>query len=252
MEIQVYFKERKFNVDLDKPIDISLELVPGKLGVNCFYAPVFEAEPIRSGSFIGSTKEGGYLNFLNIKINPHGNGTHTECVGHISNESVTINQVLKRFHFITKLVSIYPEQQKDGDRKITKKQIEEIFEDNEVESLTIRTLPNSIDKRERNYSGTNPPYIESEALTFLVNNGLKHFLIDLPSVDREEDGGKLLAHKAFWEYPDSINLNRTITELIYIPEEIKDGYYLINLQIISFALDACPSKPVLYKLEESE
>lgn len=249
MDIQLNFKGKKVRVDLDRPIDISIELIPGKTGVNCFFAPVFDATPVRGGDFIGSTKEGGAVNFKNVKINPHGNGTHTECVGHISKEDVSINEVLKKFHFITKVVSLYPELQKDGDRIITKKQIEEVFSQSEVESLAIRTLPNCIDKKERNYSGTNPPYVESDALKYLINNGLIHFLIDLPSVDREEDGGKLSAHKAFWEYPESINLHRTITELVYIPEEINDGYYLINLQIISFDLDACPSKPVLYELQ---
>jgi kynurenine formamidase len=249
MDIQFIFKGKNVNVNLDKPIDISLELIPGKIGVNCFYAPVFDARPVIEGSFVGSTKEGGAVNFKNVTINPHGNGTHTECVGHISKEEVSINEVLKSFHFITKVVSLYPELQKDGDRIVTLKQLKEVFSPNEVESLTIRTLPNFIDKKERNYSGTNPPYIQSEGLKYLIKNGLKHFLIDLPSVDREEDGGKLSAHKAFWEYPESINLERTITELVYIPEEIKDGYYLINLQIISFVLDASPSKPVLYELQ---
>ncbi|HMG16735.1 MAG TPA: cyclase family protein, partial [Saprospiraceae bacterium] len=201
MEIQVNFKGNKYKVNLDKPIDVSIELVPGKLGVNCFYAPVFDAEPVRMGSFVGSTKEGGKVNFKDVKINPHGNGTHTECVGHISNGEFTINNVLKTFHFMTKLVSLFPEQQNNGDRIITKSQIVEIFEPKEVESLTIRTLPNSVDKKQRNYSGTNPPYIDSEGIKFLVNNGLKHLLVDLPSVDKEDDEGQLLAHKAFWEYP---------------------------------------------------
>ena len=65
----------------------------------------------------------------------------------------------------------------------------------------------------------------------LVEQGINHFLIDLPSVDKEIDGGVLAAHHAFWEHPDNTNLERTITELIYVPEEIKDGLYLMNLQM---------------------
>jgi kynurenine formamidase len=100
-----------------------------------------------------------------------------------------------------------------------------------------------------NYSGTNPPYIESDALSYLISCGVKHFIIDLPSVDREEDEGKLAGHKAFWEYPETLNKNRTISELVYIDNEIIDGFYLLNLQIASFGIDVSPSKPVLYKLE---
>jgi hypothetical protein len=80
-------------------------------------------------------------------------------------------------------------------------------------------------------------------------------LIDLPSVDREEDEGKLLAHKAFWNVKDVNNLNTdaclncTITEMIYVNNEVQDGSYILNLQIASFENDASPSKPVLYSLE---
>jgi hypothetical protein len=79
-------------------------------------------------------------------------------------------------------------------------------------------------------------------------------LIDLPSVDREQDGGELLAHKAFWNVTDINNLNSdarhnaTITEMVYIPDTVADGTYLLNLQIASFENDASPSKPILYKI----
>jgi hypothetical protein len=84
--------------------------------------------------------------------------------------------------------------------------------------------------------------------------GIKHLLIDLPSVDREEDGGRLAAHKAFWNVLDTTNLNPearvdcTITEMIYVNDAILDGSYVLNLQIASFENDASPSKPLLYAL----
>ena len=78
--------------------------------------------------------------------------------------------------------------------------------------------------------------------------GVRHLLIDLPSVDREEDGGELQAHKAFWNYPTEDRLDCTITELIYVANEIPDGFYILNIQIIPFELDVSPSKPVIYPL----
>ena len=76
-----------------------------------------------------------------------------------------------------------------------------------------------------------------------------NLLTDLPSVDREEDGGKLLAHKAWWKYPGAeIRHSATITELIFARDSIADGLFLLNLQIASFEIDASPSKPVLYAL----
>jgi arylformamidase len=250
MFIYLDYNGKQIEINLLKPIDISLNLIPGKQGVNCFYSPLFEAEPVRAGTFVGATSEGGPVNFMNVKINPHGNGTHTECVGHISKEKVSINDVLKEFHFVSKLISVYPEVVENGDKVIKLNNIEELFKPDEADVVIIRTLPNHIDKRQRNYSGTNPPYIESAALSYFIKCGVKHFLIDLPSVDKEEDEGKLLGHKAFWEYPKTLNQNRTITELVYIPNEVEDGYYFLNLQIASFGIDVSPSKPVLYRMKE--
>ena len=87
-------------------------------------------------------------------------------------------------------------------------------------------------------------------LLIWLNVEFEHLLIDLPSVDREEDGGKLLAHKAFWQYPDNVRKNCTISELIFAENGIKDGIYLLNIQIASFEIDVSPSKPVLYELKK--
>ena len=115
-----------------------------------------------------------------------------------------------------------------------------------VNALIIRTLPNDKSKLTRNYNKTNPPYLEESLATYLNKQGIFHLLVDLPSLDREEDGGKLSAHKAFWGIPNKLRPSATITELIYVPNEVKDGTYLLNLQIAAFELDATPSKPVLY------
>ena len=103
-----------------------------------------------------------------------------------------------------------------------------------------------------NYSGANPPYLHHKAISYLVERGVEHLLLDLPSVDREEDGGQLLGHRAFWQYPESPRAHCTITELIYVNNSIRDGLYLLNLQVASFEIDASPSKPVLYALEPFE
>ena len=109
-----------------------------------------------------------------------------------------------------------------------------------------------MDKLQRVYSGTNPCYVSQEAMQLIVDKGIEHLLIDLPSLDREEDGGHLLAHNTFWNYFGSIDqarTNCTVTELIYVPDEVKDGSYLLNLQIISLEMDASPSKPIIYPLD---
>jgi arylformamidase len=248
MRIEFSHNNKRYSVDLSSPLDISIPLREGLGNVNCFYAPPMETSPVVAGSFIGSTAQGGPVNFLNVRLNPHGNGTHTECVGHIAKEPYTINQSLRAFHFLAELVSVYPEKEDNGDRVIQRSQMEELLGEEKTEAVVIRTLPNDDFKLRANYSGANPPYVHHRAIQFLVDRGVKHLLIDLPSVDREEDGGKLLAHRAFWQYPSTSRTDCTITELIYAPASIPDGLYLLNIQIASFEIDAGPSKPVLYEL----
>lgn len=154
---------------------------------------------------------------------------------------------------MAELVSVQPEAQGE-DFVITKTQIEKALSGKTPEAIVIRTLPNDSSKTSKNYSNTNPPYLEEAAATFIRECGIKHLLIDMPSVDRESDEGRLVSHKAFWNVKDINNLNAdarhdaTITEMVYIKDEVKDGSYLLNLQIASFENDASPSKPVLYKL----
>lgn len=233
------------NFDLQQPIDISISLHDGKQ-LNCYYAPPFRTEPYVAGDFIGDIKKGGLLNYKNVFLNPHGNGTHTECYAHIADTELTIHSAISKFHFLAQLITVEPQVAENDDLIILKKQFEGTFT-NEIEAIIIRTAPNSIDKLTRDYNKTNPPYLEAEAAGFLCNSGIKHILIDLPSVDREEDGGKLAAHHAFWNYPASPRTDATITELIYVPDTVQDGIYLLNLQIASFEMDAAPSKPVIFR-----
>ena len=234
--------------DLTRPIDISIVLRDGLENPNCFWAPAVEYSPVVAGDFIGSTAQGGPVNFFNIRVNPHGNGTHTECVGHIARERFVLHECLTGFHFFSKLVSLYPRPADSGDRVIYRDQLEDLLEAGEADALILRTLPNDEFKNHRQYSGTNPPYLHHEAAQYLADCGIQHLLLDLPSVDREEDGGRLLAHHAFWRYPQAVRRQCTITELIYVPDPVQDGYYLLNLQTASFDLDVSPSKPVLFPL----
>ena len=242
-----------FEIDLSKPIDISIPLTNTDANPIAWYIEKPEIEPVQFGNWIGKVSEGSSTNFNTIFFNPHGHGTHTECLGHITREFYSINQCLKQFFFTAELISISPEEIGE-DRIITKSQIELVLNGKTPEAIVIRTLPNLESKKHQNYSKTNPPYLAEEAATYIREIGIQHLLIDLPSVDREEDEGKLLAHKAFWNVKNVAELNPdarltcTITEMIFVENEIQDGSYILNLQIASFENDASPSKPILYKI----
>lgn len=248
----VVIKNKNYKVDFTRPLDISIPLRAGKKNVNAFHIPDVVIEPFQIGDFIGAVKKGGSCNVNNIAFNPHGNGTHTECVGHISRKFISLNQCLTEFFFTAKLITVKPEKH-GADFVITGSQIEKCLSRGSglpnTDSLIIRTLPNSQNKLTRKYSGTNPAYLDKDAALLIREKGIQHLLLDLPSVDKEMDDGKLSAHHAFWNYPKKARMNATITELIYVPEKIKDGNYLLNLMIASFENDASPSKPVLYALK---
>ena len=254
--------DNKFTIDLSKPIDISIPLTNDEKNPIAWYQGIPEIEPVKMGCetevWIGKVSEGNSsTNFNNIFFNPHAHGTHTECLGHITRDFYSINQCLKQFFFLAVVITVQPEKMGE-DLIITTRQIEEALNGNSPEAIIIRTLPNSETKKHLKYSNTNPPYLSEEAAVFIRENGIQHLLIDLPSVDKEHDDGKLLAHKAFWNVKDvhilndDARMNCSITELIYVDEKVKDGAYSLNLQIASFENDASPSKPILYSLELDE
>lgn len=253
MKTTIIHKNQTFEIDLSKPIDISIPLTNTDENPIAWYIEKPEIEPVKFGDWVGKVSEGSSTNFNNIFFNPHGHGTHTECLGHITREFYSINQCLKQFFFTAELISVTPELIGE-DKIISKSQIENALNGKLPEAIVIRTLPNLESKKNQNYSKTNPPYLAEEAAIFIREIGVEHLLIDLPSVDREEDEGKLVAHKAFWNVKNVTNLNVdarlncTITELIYVDDSIEDGSYFLNLQIASFENDASPSKPILYKI----
>lgn len=125
-------------------------------------------------------------------------------------------------------------------------------------ALIVRTLPNDESKASRAYSEEDmPAYFTTDAVEFIVAKGIRHLLVDLPSIDRLFDAGKLLNHRIFWdvepgrfEINERTRVNSTITELIYVPNEVPDGEYLLNLQIAPFESDAAPSRPILMHVQE--
>jgi kynurenine formamidase len=254
---------KTWSADLSHPIDISLPLRSQHEGVRCFHAPPVRYAPVESGNFIGSTELGGPVNHFIAELAPHGSGTHTECAGHIITSMLTISMCLRQSHFLARLISLEPRKNKEGDLVICQSHLESFIGDSKMEALIIRTLPNPISKTIKDYSGSNPPFFDCEAMKYMVRCGIRHLLIDLPSVDKEEDAGRLCCHKAFWGidekryfssldeiFQEGIRYESTITELIFVPEEIPDGFYLLNLQTVGFELDVSPSRPILYSLSK--
>lgn len=251
--------------------DLSIPLDFQGAQPSAFGLPRAEAKAFRAGGFVGDTREGGSVNCFDVTLNPHGNGTHTECIGHILDERVWIGDILEDAFFAACVISVplVPlraceerwEAPHEGDDWVVAPDalnralgaIEQPWR----EALVLRTLPNESGKREACYSGNNPPYLSASAMESIVAHGVQHLLLDLPSVDRESDGGSLSSHHRFWGVPagehavSGAKSRKTITEMIFVPDEIPDGSYLLNLQVPHFRLDAAPSRPLLFVLMQA-
>ena len=248
MKANIIIDDKDYSVDFSKPLDISLSLMASKENPLAWYLEQPEISPVKVDDWVGKVSEGASVNFNNIIFNPHAHGTHTECVGHISEEFHSVNEALTNYFFTSEVISITPET-RDGDEVLSVVQLKKALKGKTPQAVVIRTVPNSDSKRSKKYSNSNWPYLEKAAALYLHDLGVIHLLIDLPSVDKEKDDGKLEAHRAFWNYPKAPRLDATITEFIFVPNKVQDGSYLLNLQVAPFHNDASPSRPVLYRFQ---
>lgn len=252
MIAEIEHKGRRMRVSLDAPIDLSLPLDAEAPGPRAWYVGPPRFTAVKDGGRTYLVAEGASVNFRDVAFNPHGHGTHTESVGHIAREIVPVGPMLDRYFFTAQVISVRPMEQRqaDGgmDRVITLDHFREAIGQRVPEAVVIRSLPNAPEKRTQEWSRTNPAYVAAQGCTWLRSIGVRHLLLDTPSVDREADGGVLAAHHAFWDHPNSVDHERTITELIFVPDHVADGEYLLELQFPHFINDAAPSRPVLYAL----
>ena len=148
----IFHLGKEYKVDFFKPLDISIPLKADKNCASAWYTEPMKLEPVRMGDWVGDVNKGGSVNFRTITFNPHGNGTHTECVGHISKEFYTINQTLDRFLFVAEVITVLPKELENGDFVITRGQLESLLsESGKPEALVIRTLSNGLTKLSTNY-----------------------------------------------------------------------------------------------------
>ena len=263
--------QRSYAVDADPVADLSVPLDFHGAQPNHFGAPAARAQALEVGRFVGDAARGGSCNCELVAFVPHCNGTHTECVGHVTADRVSIAQLARNALVPTLVLSVPvygpgecgesadPSPMAD-DRLVSARGLEEALgrcAGSPQPAAVIRTLPNDRGKRTRDYSrGPVPAYLSLEAVDLLVGWGVRHLLIDLPSLDRIHDQGRLAGHRRFWGLPaegvssgDAERPDATITEMIFVPDTVEDGLYALSLQVAPFVADAAPSRPLLFALE---
>jgi arylformamidase len=277
------FGHGEVRIDLSRPISLAIALDFSDRQPRHFGAPQAVSRPFAVPGFSGSVEHGASCNCQTLTLIPHCNGTHTECVGHLTREPLDAHRVVPLGFIPAMLVSIEPvnattsRETTDptphaGDQLITRHALErgwraaraetpraEASPPFEPRALVIRTLPNQPDKQHRNYSDSTPPYLSREAAELLIERGIEHLVVDLPSIDRAHDEGRLTAHRIFFGLPpgsttlaQATRPRATVTELAYIPDAAADGPYLLELQVPALGGDAVPSRPLLYRLSGRE
>ncbi|MBU6428327.1 MAG: cyclase family protein [Cyanobacteria bacterium REEB65] len=222
---------------------IPVRFVTGQ--VRAFGLPPARAQAVRTGTFVGSVEQGGSCNCPEVAFIAHASGTHTEGLGHLDRQATPVSP--PPFLLGATLVTVSPEASSKGSvisaavlqpRLVA---LDPLF----AEAILVRTLPNDPAKCQRDWSAGEPPYLAPEAAVMLSRLA-DHLLIDLPSLDPQWDGGQLAAHRAFL----ADRPTRTITELVFVDDAIPDGRYALSLQVAPLALDAAPSRPLLFAVEE--
>ena len=269
MNARLQMDGREVGVDLTRPFDLSVELDFHGAQVRHFGAPRAASQPFSVPGFPGSVARGASCNCESITLIPHCNGTHTECVGHLTREPLHAQRIVPRELLPALLLSAEPirsgrtSESSDpaplaDDSLVTRGALQAGWPTElpfTPRALVIRTLPNASDKRTRDYSDTTPPYLTREAAQYLVARDIEHLIVDLPSIDRAHDEGRLTAHRIFFglaagesALAGATRSQCTITELAYIADGAADGAYFLQLQVPAINGDAVPSRPLLYRL----
>jgi hypothetical protein len=264
---------RRWRADLAAPCDLAITLEFDGPQPGFFAESPARSTPLRLGGFTGSVATGASCNCAVHTLAPHCHGTHTECVGHVTRSPVTIASLTPVPPCLALVISVTPAplgaelsalspmSAAATDLVIRRETLADAaapWQDQSFTAVVVRTLPNPPSKRHRAYAGSPSPapYFLPAAMQWLVERQVTSLVVDLPSLDRADDGGRLAAHRLYWGLPpgsdDAASARRghaLVTELAFVPEAVRDGLYLLDLQVPAFAADAAPSRPVLYALQ---
>ena len=263
-----------WEVDLSSPSELAVPLDFYGEQPRAFGLPRARAKAAEGGDFIGDRRRGGSANCEVLELIPHGNGTHTEGVGHITKERISVGDIALKPLIPAVVLTVsarrfgdseesYEGRNESGDWVLAAGDLIRAFEasgaaDEFLEAVVIRiTRSASFAGPLGDHSSTNPPYFTRESIQWLRRVGCEHLLVEVPSVDREDDGGTLTNHHLFFgvsrdQTPSGESRARTITEMIEVPSSVEDGTFALALHVPRFIMDAAPSRPILYPLESSE
>lgn len=265
-------------IDLASPVSLAAPLRFDGRDPRHFDAPAPRRRPLALPGFSGEVRRGASCNCSTLELTPHCNGTHTECVGHLVDEPLDACEIAPRGPLPALLLSIPPvpaagsgedsdPAPQPGDRLLTRAALRAAWPATLLvtpqatwpEALPFApralVLRSSAPLAVASTTALAAPYLSRQLAAELVARGIEHLVVELPSIDRGQDQGRLCAHRIFFGLPPgSTRLAEarrggcTITELAAIPAELSDGPCALQLTLPRIAGDAVPSQPLLYRL----
>jgi hypothetical protein len=253
-------------------------------GPRHFGAPAARARPYAAPGFSGEVRRGASCNCATIELTPHCNGTHTESVAHLVDEALDVCDLVPLGLMPALVVSAAPvaaattDEDSDpaprpGDRLLTRAAVLAGWPANlpfAPRALVLRsaaggtsgvaadadaTDDGSADVDVDSGADISAPYLTRQLVNELVARGIEHLVVDLPSIDRGRDGGRLCGHRLFFGLPpgstrlaEAARRGCTVTEYARIPATLADGPCALQLTLPRLAGDAVPSRPLVFRL----
>ncbi len=257
-------------VDLGARRDLSAPIVFGRAQARGFGLTPASSVAVVAGAFVGDVRRGGSCNCEAHVLTPHADGTHTEGPGHLMAARVPVHVAPPIM--LAAVIRVRPVPLGDVDDDVAGNHrhddmvvdadsvaaaLDDVVEGGDSPVAVVIATDVVAARRDVNFSGTNPPYLTVSAAAMLRSRGVEHLLVDLPSIDREDDGGLLGAHRAFFGMPQGVGAalatgpelqlrdQATVTELVVVDDDIAVGLYALFLQMAPIVADAVPSRPVI-------
>lgn len=231
---QIRIGDLLFNLGPPRSISRHVSIRENQL-IDAFHLPQMSSSPVELVGFIGDVAQGGSCNVNLLKFTPH-NLTHIEMSAHISHQGSTLhNRPVQYSCGILQLLDL--SHLDPHNQLITIDDIKgKINRELPFEIIGLKS-PLSSDGPSVTYSGTNPLALAPEVSEYISTTFPKvhTMVLDLPSADLENDGGKLLAHRRFFEIPDDglefiDTKNKAIVELADF-SSIRPGIFFVTITL---------------------
>lgn len=255
---------REWRSRLSEPVSLARTLDFAGAHPRAFGAPAATTAPFVAGGFNGEVARGASCNCRSVTLIPHCNGTHTESVAHLTLDTLAIESIVPLQPVPAVLVTVAPVEAtstgegtdpapRPGDRVVTAEAIARAWPRGWPADFPA---PEALVLRTGDGAGSPPPYLTREAAALAAARGIRHLVLELPSVDREDDGGRLAGHREFFGLPaastalaDAKRADCTVTELALVPASCRDGAGALQLQVTPWLGDAVPSRPLWFALD---